>query len=760
MTRQLSVWDDNSEVVHLYQDEHRVFIHHASIYSFIVLFPEMYREKYGSYWNRRVFLSGALFVVNVAMQLTLTHVTGMSILTDNLKFRQGLVNNIDLDNVWNLTFGTTPMPVEAEDLSEEHPVSCCRGSACRNSLRCCRSGEKPAFFNSSAASGTTDRQRAGESIAAFSDATSFLSRGISVSHGILNVTKGAAKQRKRLPVPRLERFLGRDFELSQNFVLKSGGAGRGSADSGGGFSNRDEDDVGELPDLRKTVCFDDGHMLDCTPPSFRFSRSWASLDFNGDGVWTQQEANDDEANLECSLADTGLRPKAVYRSVARSRDAFSTDVFQSGSSRAEELAADSEETIPISLDSFEAWRGLVVLCTAADSHRCGELLRKGVFDAAFTEKGENEGFRDLSKALRFCQEALRPGGQCESILPATYGIFRNRVSDNCGAGKFEPGRIVVNPEKDSDFMLTMKVDYIEVSLYERASTWTFRFFMLLILVVWFINMLGEIFAIWDLFVFCHFFPVADGDPFNRGDLVESVRASLNRVREGALFRRPQGQQANVEEDALPPPQPSTTRQPEGSEPAEALSDTEEGRPPPKETETPVTPRDDEGRILIHAISRPHKITCYLMVTIRTFVTINVAVVGSVFLLTTYSYTELLMNAVALAFVFELPVFLYALLVSEHDKALLNSIAPLKYTSNWRSTTRIGQIIGSEYFIGLAVFPSVCMLLVLWDQRQNINPVVEALQCVCHNRGPRCASTSFFKEDWWEGQWSRMWWIFK
>merc|ERR1719156_340492 len=71
--------------------------------------------------------------------------------------------------------------------------------------------------------------------------------------------------------------------------------------------------------------------------------------------------------------------------------------------------------------------------------------------------------------------------------------------------------------------------------------------------------------------------------------------------------------------------------------------------------------------LVDSISRPHLIVCKCMLYVRIFLWFYMGNVGTAFLLATFAYDDLLFNAVALAFIFELPEFLYSFLVSEEMK---------------------------------------------------------------------------------------------
>lgn len=162
-------------------------------------------------------------------------------------------------------------------------------------------------------------------------------------------------------------------------------------------------------------------------------------------------------------------------------------------------------------------------------------------------------------------------------------------------------------------------------------------------------------------------------------------------------------------------------------------------------------------IYIKGITKPHRVTVVIMVIVRFTLIMYMAGVGSIFILTTYSYPDLLMNAVALAFVFELPEFFYSLLVGAREKEQLETVAPLEFTSSLPRTHGAMKLMGSKYFLGLFLFPFLCYALVEWNHNNNIAPVEEALQCVCFQKGPRCTTEKYLTREWWDKYWADVAW---
>mmetsp|Transcript_121297 Transcript_121297/g.314901 ORF Transcript_121297/g.314901 Transcript_121297/m.314901 type:complete len:349 (+) Transcript_121297:84-1130(+) len=258
------------------------FEHHESIYSFMILYPELNRIKYGSYWNSKVALSFALFFLNLLMQISLTHITGESILEDNLAFRQTLVSQGDI--LADVAEKTLELKETLEDLvdGEGEEDHCCRGPHCAGGEACCAPRSLARTRKNTSLAST--RQLGRKQVPAAAATTGHLPR-----------RPGAAAAASRAAA---------SLAVPGNFLAKPGG-GKGKKEGAEGDN------------AQGTVCIIRDKEMDCSQPSFAFLDRWHELDYNGDGNWTYEEAVRDDANLGCFLANTGLTPEAVFRSFCR-----------------------------------------------------------------------------------------------------------------------------------------------------------------------------------------------------------------------------------------------------------------------------------------------------------------------------------------------------------------------------------------------------------------------------------------------------------
>jgi hypothetical protein len=461
--------------------------------------------------------------------------------------------------------------------------------------------------------------------------------------------------------------------------------------------------------------------LHCTPLSYGFIEVWDELDRDGDGMWTLEEARADEANLGCRL---GLPVEEVFRSTCRGvqRDNEDTSEHPPYNVHLVPLSVSERRAVPKSY--FDWWRGLAVICVAHDVSRCGELISKGLFDGAIGagHRMTKGGVQDLDSALDYCQRLLRPGGMCEKTLPGAYMMYRSRVTEKCGAASYSTGTRYSNPYDDRDVMSTIAVGYSLVDQYKTASSLEFCFFQGLILFLWFVNLVGELKAIIQLGDFIYSFEHDEKLPL----LTPGMRRYL----------RPMWRNASrtISGRSLVPDASGLEAKDDDDSDDDAIGDV-----------------DGEGRHVITKISKLHKCMCTMMLFIRVFLLIYMFHVGSMFLLTNHKYDDLLLNAVALAFIFELPEFLYTFLVSDQMKSDLEGAHTADYVTAL-PTKGFSTMFFSKSLWGILIIPVIVVIVVLHNFEVTTMPSLRALQCTCFQDGSHCDVSTRFSKPWWDAYW--------
>lgn len=461
-----------------------------------------------------------------------------------------------------------------------------------------------------------------------------------------------------------------------------------------------------------SLCVNRNGILDCAQPAYSIIDRWEDLDFNGDGYWTRQEAASDEANVACRIAK-GITLEQIFNGVVKGINQDIQDMISAGLAGSWAKVREVEERSAVPKSSFEIWRGVVALCSSRDVGRCGSLITDGLLDGFLRAENVKGKPMLLENALDFCTRLLEPGGSCEVSHPVTYILWRQHGSEMCGSPAFRGGTAYQNPFVEDDVLDALTVKYSSTSTYELANSLRFQFFVCCILFIWFVTLVTEFDSILSFAEFLRLFPTSTEDPFATAALFRRMRSSVTR----AVI----GDQVHL---------------------AHQVSEV-----------TRILSRKLDGeRIQLKAICRVQKVVSGITVATRLILLIYMGVVGTIFLLTTYSYTDLLMNAVALAFVFELPELLYNLLVGQREKKEMELIDPLTYVKKdgW---SFIPRVMKSRSFWGLMLFPGISVAIVWANAAVNTFPVEEALQCACYQKGPRCLTKDTLKKDWWDKHWS-------
>jgi len=163
---------------------------------------------------------------------------------------------------------------------------------------------------------------------------------------------------------------------------------------------------------------------------------------------------------------------------------------------------------------------------------------------------------------------------------------------------------------------------------------------------------------------------------------------------------------------------------------------------------------DDGVLVIRSIHRSHQVVCSALVVLRVWVLLYMWNVGSAFILATHSFADLLLNSLALAFIMDMPEFLFKLLVSDSMKSKLERVAFVHFRTSFPSS-KIGRVFLHKHFWGLVIMPAVAIFIVRKNDRHNTIEVLAALRCACQQTGETCLMASKYGKWWWDQHWLRM-----
>jgi len=659
----------NEEAAEEEEDHTEQIPNTESVYSYVIFMPPLSRKKHGHYWTKDVCLAITLFLINCILQGGLTYITGRDILMKHNDWMTSLIDDVgnaskleELDktgtvgHVENQTRAGGKHILDAAKrglhLDDGKSLGCCHGAECAIlAVPCCAPKARPPSF--------------------------FL---------------------KERPVPATGGAAAHWAQNATGFMAKPVRASDGKHKDGGKARQKSS-----------ALCrkLDDG-SLDCAPPSTAFLNKWDDLDFDGDGLWTVEEAREDAANLACTL---GVPVIDVFQNAVRG---LAQDM------RETTLIMGQEPKIPFMIEHrraltqeyFQWWEGIAAICVMTDAAICGQLMTRHLFDGAMDPKAEGHrgAVVNIDSAMTYCGRLLTPGGICDTALPGTYVLYRDRVTEKCGPASYMQGPRYANPFDVNDVMGTVKVSYETHSEYAATAKISFQLFLFLVLFIWYANIIDELKDVLRLWDYVWNFPVDR----NMKALPPRVNQAIEKAAESTSLSK-QAAEEKAEEYV----------------------------------EDVVTLVD--GTVRIQRISTAHWQMCLLMAIMRIFLVFYMCYVGTFFLLSNHTLIDLLLNAVALAFIFELDEFLYSFLVSEETKREIEAVEPLTFPSSFPQTgPRKGLYQKGNW--GLIVIPTICIFVIIYNDVSYTVPIIEALECACFQDGPKCRDRMLFSQEWWRNYW--------
>jgi hypothetical protein len=699
--------------------------HNGTLYSAMFFLPPLTKQKIGHYWTSSVVLGCILLIFNLILQVGLTILAGGAIVKEQHDFKVSLLGDTH--------YGSSPWTwVFYETLPEEEPVA--------------HHVNRQATFdrdNPHSEEGKKERRYKDDK-----DATAAggpCCNGASCAGlGLRCCDRWGARPED--PAQPLPSQVNDSVTGDTNFLLM-GKPGRKKK------KKKEEDSGGDSP---QAVCISDHGMLYCNSFSFNFIDKWDLLDVDGNGQWTFEEAMADENNLGCYL---GFSIQEIFRSTIRTVILEAEDTNEHMGRHYGHRAPQYDLPFPlvehqaVPKDYFDWWTGTVVMCVNFDVLRCSQLIAKGIFGGAmragidFT-KG---GVHDLDSALDYCQRLLEPGGICEKAMPGFILLHRSQVREKCGDPLLATGGSYANPLDNRDVMAVVTVGYKNAKSMMERLTLRYRFFVALILLIWYICVLDELMEIikWTDFLYC--FPVDQVNPLVSPQMRRFSRRARNSTYHALQHIIPRASRDSTNAGTLE--EGNTQESPENSREASHASGTSLKA---QATENPVGTGDGDldDNFIVTAISRPHWCTIAMLCISRLALLVYLINVGTTFLLSNLEYIDLLFNAVALAMIIELPTFLYSVLYADKDQQELDGASTTDYPTCLPSRRRFASLLTSKFIWGCVLLPVLIYWAVMTNYQAFTVPMSEALQCTCFQEGPRCAAAEKNTQEWWDGYWNR------
>merc|ERR1719161_2665658 len=259
-----------------------------------------------------------------------------------------------------------------------------------------------------------------------------------------------------------------------------------------------------------SLCFYENNTFSCAPPSVQLTGRWDELDTNGDGIWTREEVEKAQKELQCKYV---VNPVEVF------------DVFVKFLLAREKIIwihPDLRAGKAIHKPYFTYAAGDIIMCGYRNEKMCPNLLKRGVFHAPLKHETAPRVGTTIDTALKYCTELLKPGGMCEKTLPSTYGVWKIESANQCGAQSFE--KMVYEHPKSGVKKSMLTVDYEANELFALSKTGIFQIYKTIIIGLWALQMLQELKDVTQGLTWCMRFP-SDSDMTKKGE--EPVKSETN-----------------------------------------------------------------------------------------------------------------------------------------------------------------------------------------------------------------------------------------
>lgn len=469
------------------------------------------------------------------------------------------------------------------------------------------------------------------------------------------------------------------------------------------------------------LCFEHGDGLDCSPLSLHLLTNWDLLDSDGDGIWAQEEAEDEKLRekVDCEY-DVDL--PTLYTNIVK-------HINESSS-----LQGRRDINLLTGVAVHKAYLNWYLhkplLCMYGDHDMCGALFQRGFFDEALRQQSSSE-FTDAASALKYCHNLLQY--ECLDILPNTYRVWRSVSNQQCGDKIF--GQMDFhNPAKNSSITPMLSLDFRKRQEYATTRTAGFRLFLAILLITFLSVMALEMRSICKSFIWCAMFPTDDVSHRN-GRIVGRTAVNI-RIRTGTASTY--GGASNRSNMS------SFKRMSLDSKINEEDLEDEEFT------------EDDEHDIRkdILGVRSDHRFMVLLMTLLRFLLWCFLMWSGIMFLTGPPRYLTLIFDALSLVFIFEIDELLYRTMLRHEFKKDHGSIQDMKVpqwhggrVSGWAGVLADMAWFFAVILLGIAIVYTYC--------NKELNPLLDSLECLCTVTGPKCFSAQHYSKAWWDSYWTTM-----
>jgi hypothetical protein len=229
----------------------------------------------------------------------------------------------------------------------------------------------------------------------------------------------------------------------------------------------------------QSLCSKDANgTYTCSPPTLQLIGRWDELDLDKDGVWTRDEVLKARADLKCKYAVDPLEVFNVVVSLIKERQ---DHIW---------IHPDVKNGKALNKHYFTYIMGDIAICGYRNEDMCGNLIKRGVFDAPLKNANVPRVGSSINSAVDFCHDLLAPRGLCERVLPSTYGTWKIESVQECEEPKFR--KFVHKDPKGYTVKSLLEVHYKAPMRYEVAQTPIFMMYKGCIILLWFVLVIAQL----------------------------------------------------------------------------------------------------------------------------------------------------------------------------------------------------------------------------------------------------------------------------
>jgi len=162
--------------------------------------------------------------------------------------------------------------------------------------------------------------------------------------------------------------------------------------------------------------------------------------------------------------------------------------------------------------------------------------------------------------------------------------------------------------------------------------------------------------------------------------------------------------------------------------------------------------DGDEEYTITGLTSGHRSSVLAIILMRVLVVIYLGFVGCIFLVMETGYMDLLMNAVALAFILEIDEILFGAVARAASCDELEACQDVEFETRLPTTGCAGWMLQKDFW-GIVMFPIMTIAIMVAYQLFVTKPVLDALNCACYQTGSQCHEAQLYNKDWWDTYWS-------